>query len=61
REVYQNGALYFDPYSPEDCAEKILSIFDYRIRQSVISKGREQIKKYSWRKMAQETLKVYGS
>jgi len=33
---------------------------DEGLRNNLIEKGFEQIKKYSWQKMAEETLKIYS-
>jgi len=59
-EVYGEATLYFNPLSVEEIAEKIeMVIRDKKIRETLIKKGFEQVKKYSWEKMARETLKVY--
>jgi len=60
-EVYGQGALYFNPFEVKDMAEKIgMVIKDKKIREALIKKGFEQVKKYSWRKMARQTLDVYS-
>jgi len=62
REVYGNASLYFDPNDPEDIATKIdQTLTDNKTRSDLVKKGREQVKKYSWQKMAKETLKIYES
>ena len=59
-EIYGDAALYFDPYSVEDLVSKIqLIINDKKLRQMLIVKGRLQVKKYSWAKMAQQTWEIY--
>ncbi len=59
-EVYGNAAHYFDPLDPTDTAEKIDDVLtDTQLRNQLIQNGYAQIKKYSWQKMAQETLTVY--
>ena len=59
-EVYGDAALYFDPKDYVDLAEKIkLIIADNKLRQDFIVKGKQQAAKYSWQKMAKETLNVY--
>lgn len=61
-EVYQDAALYFDPYSFVDLSDKINSLIkDKSLRNTLIDEGYKQVKLYSWRKTAQETLKVYES
>lgn len=62
REIYGKAAMYFDPTSPEDIAKKIREVLsDSKKKASLIKLGSQQVKKYSWHKMAQETLKVYLS
>lgn len=59
-EIYGPAALYFDPNSPKELAQKINSLLTHpRIRQHLISKGKSQVRKYSWTKMAQKTWSIY--
>ena len=61
REVYENNALYFNPYDFSSIAkvmEDVLEMGEEK-RDEIITKGQEFIKRYSWTKMAQEVLKVY--
>ncbi len=61
-EIYGEAALYFDPYNSDDLAEKIKRIReDKKLREGLIQKGWTQVKKYSWQKMARETLGVYNN
>lgn len=61
-EVYSDAVLYFDPKNEKDLAEKIKKILKYeQLRKDLISKGKNQIAKYSWQKMTSETLLVYNS
>lgn len=56
----KENAVFFDPYKPEDIAEKIHTLLsDPELQQLLISRGAEQAKKFSWEKMAEETLKIY--
>ncbi len=60
REIFGDSVLYFDPNSNIDITEKLNQIVsDENLRNDLIRKGFENIKNYSWSKMAQETLKVY--
>lgn len=60
KEVYGGAALYFDPKDPKDIAEKIRQVLtDTKLRSDLIKKGKAQVKKYSWQKMAKYTLGVY--
>lgn len=59
-EIYGEAALYFDPLNVEEMTEKILMVIrDKKLREDLVKKGFEQVKKYSWQKMARETIKVY--
>ncbi len=63
KEVYKDKAIYFNPYdftSIEKTMEYILTI-EKEKRILLINEGREFVKRYSWSKMAEETLKVYAS
>lgn len=61
-EVYGYAALYFDPNNVDDLISKIKSIIsDKNLRQRLIAKGKLQVKKYSWAKMARETWDIYQS
>ncbi|MDF9298573.1 glycosyltransferase family 4 protein [Geobacillus stearothermophilus] len=58
-EVCGDAALYVDPYSPEDIAEKIkLLLSDDKLREELKRKGLERAKLFSWEKCAKETIKV---
>jgi len=59
REVYGDSAIYVDPYSPEDIAEKIQMLLDdERLRDILIQKGFENAKKYTWENSAKSFFKV---
>lgn len=59
-ELYENAAHYFDPENAKDMAARISDILDDRqLRDTLVKNGRKQIKKYSWHKMAEETLIIY--
>ena len=60
-EVYGQGALYFDPLDVDDMANKIDTVLSsYKIRDNLIKKGYANAKKYSWLKMANQTIEVYN-
>ncbi|MBI2268263.1 MAG: glycosyltransferase family 4 protein [Candidatus Blackburnbacteria bacterium] len=60
KEIYGDAALYFDPLDVNDIADKIMRIFaDGELRRCLVRLGKQQVKKYSWRKMASATLAVY--
>lgn len=59
-EVYGDAAYYFDPRDTGDMARAINDILtDDQLRASLIEKGHAQVAKYSWRKMAEQTLAIY--
>ena len=59
-EVYGDAAHYFDPKDTDDMARAINDILsDEKLRSSLIKKGYEQLKKYSWERMARQTHEVY--
>jgi len=61
-EVCGDAANYFDPSSPADIARAIEEILSsQKLRQDLIKKGHEQVKKFSWQRMAAQTLQVYDS
>jgi glycosyltransferase involved in cell wall biosynthesis len=59
-EIYGNAALFFNPENQEDILLKIERVLtDTQLRKELIVKGHAQLKKFSWKKMASETLDVY--
>ena len=59
-EIYGDGAHYFNPLDVEDMAAKIREVLDNpKLRKELIEKGKKQAAKYSWRRMAEETVAVY--
>jgi glycosyltransferase involved in cell wall biosynthesis len=59
-EIVGDAAILFDPYSIDSIRHNIISIlYNDKIKSSLILKGLKQIKKFSWKKCASETYKVY--
>lgn len=59
-EVYGDAAHYFDPYDTADIARAIGEVLDdSSLRSDLIKKGKQQVKKYSWKRMAQQTHDIY--
>lgn len=59
-EVYGDAAIYFNPNDSDDlvsCLETLIK--DQELRDNMATKGYLQARKYSWNKMAKETLAVY--
>lgn len=60
KEVYGEAALYFNPKDPQDIALIIRKLVkDKNLQLSLKEKGLENVLKYSWEKMAKETLDGY--
>lgn len=59
-EVGGDAALYINPNDILDIREKIeMVIDDDKIRKDMIKKGKEQLEKFSWQKISDQTLKCY--
>lgn len=59
-EVCGDAAHYFDPLDVEDMAKKMDEVLtDKKLRTELVKNGAKQLKKYSWRRMAQQTLNIY--
>ncbi len=60
-EILGEAAVYFNPENVNEIADKIKQVLgDKELQKRLIVKGKEQIKKYSWRRMASEALRMYG-
>ena len=58
-EVCGDAALYFDPYRPEDIADKIMILLnDNALKAELKKKGKERALYFTWDKSAQETIRV---
>lgn len=59
-EVNGEAAHYFNPLDINDIAIKIGEVLgDEKLRTELVKKGAAQVKKYSWQRMAEQTLEVY--
>jgi glycosyltransferase involved in cell wall biosynthesis len=59
-EICGDAAYYVDPLEVEDLAQGIYQVLsDQDLRETLIQKGFERVKLFSWEKTAQETLKIY--
>ncbi|CAN5373092.1 glycosyltransferase family 1 protein [soil metagenome] len=59
-EVYGDGADYFDPLDSRGMAKVILNIINNKQHtEGLIKRGEAQVAKYSWDRMAKQTLEVY--
>lgn len=60
-EVVEDAELLFDPRDEDDIFRKIARLLeDDKLREGYIKKGLERAKLFSWKKMADETMKVYA-
>ena len=60
-EVVGDAAILFDPHSNDELIDAIESLYDESKKNVLIKRGFEQEKKFSWDKMASETLDIYKS
>jgi glycosyltransferase involved in cell wall biosynthesis len=61
-EICQDAALFFDPESPEDMADKILDVLKATdLREDLIRKGQQRVLDFSWESTAEQTLSIYRS
>lgn len=59
-EVYQDGALYFDPLDIKDIAAKTGQVLDQpELAQQLSTKGKQVVKQYDWQKTASQTWAVF--
>lgn len=56
----EDNAVFFDPHSTEDMAEKIASVYNDEARMAELrERGLKRVKDFSWERMARETLEIY--
>jgi glycosyltransferase involved in cell wall biosynthesis len=59
-EVGGEAALYVDPHDPQDIAEQVQrTVEDSELRRRMIWQGLERAREFSWRRVAEATLRVY--
>jgi glycosyltransferase involved in cell wall biosynthesis len=61
KEVYRDNAIYFNPFDYSSIVKAMEEVLEMesKDRQKIIAKAREFIKKYTWEKTAEETLRIY--
>lgn len=61
KEVYKDSVLYFNPLDFSSIESRLRDALEMPSarRRELIEKGQKFIKRYSWSKMAKQTLKVY--
>jgi glycosyltransferase involved in cell wall biosynthesis len=61
-EVYGDAAHYFDPYDTDAMVKAINDVLTKsELRKNLIKTGTRQVGKYSWKRMAEQTLAAYNS
>ena len=61
-EVYGDAAHYFDPLDVNAMVKAIGEVLtDSSLRETLIAHGHKQVTKYSWQRMAEQTLAIYNS
>ena len=59
-EIAGNAALLVDPYSVDSISEAMLNITEQpTLREQMIQKGSDQVKKFTWENCVEKTLGVY--
>lgn len=59
-EICKQAAVYYNPYDVDDMSDKLIQVLhNEHLKQSLIQKGFENIKRFSWERCAQQTMKVY--
>jgi glycosyltransferase involved in cell wall biosynthesis len=61
-EVAGDAALLFDPHDIDEMAEKVHNVLkDENLQKSLISKGLERVKEFTWKRTAEKVLEVINS
>lgn len=61
-EILGDNAYFIDPKEPSDIANGITEVLNNMdLQQELIRKGLDHVKKFTWQRCAEETLKVYKS
>ncbi len=61
KEIAKDNALYFNPKSPEELYEKLKKVVLKDFDKKIIEKAYNHSLEFSWKKAAQQTLKIYES
>lgn len=57
-EICDGAAMVVDPYDENDIKRGMIELLDEETRQTLIKKGLERVKQFSWEKTARETFEV---
>ncbi len=59
-EICQDGAMYYDPYEPQEIADTILRLHqDTSLRERMSENARRRSESFSWQKAAHQTLALF--
>jgi len=59
-EIAKDAVLYFNPYKVKNIEEALERMFfDKELTETLISKGKDQVKNFSWEKTVFETYNIY--
>ncbi len=59
-EIYGDAAEYFNPLDVDDMARALRRVLTKpELRSELVKAGYKQARRYSWRKMAEQTLEIY--
>lgn len=59
-ELYGDAARYFDPLNVDGMTQAIKAVITTpAVRDALIAAGHKQARRYSWRRMAEQTLAIY--
>ncbi|MEM4230342.1 MAG: glycosyltransferase family 1 protein [Candidatus Pacearchaeota archaeon] len=61
KEICKDSAVYFDPYDVNDLKEKMKKAYEGDFDRKIVETGFKRSQEFSWRKMAEQTLKIYNS
>jgi glycosyltransferase involved in cell wall biosynthesis len=61
KEIYQAGAVYFDPHSSADFVTQVRSLEKQSARSELSKRGRGVAAQYDWDRTTEETLALYVS
>ncbi len=59
-EICEDAAIYFDPYNQDELAKKMQNLVNNKsLEKNLITLGKKQVKKYSWKKSAEIIIKKF--
>jgi glycosyltransferase involved in cell wall biosynthesis len=58
-EVADDATISVNPFNMKEIEKAMVAVLDKKVADSLVKKGFKNIQRFSWKKAAQETLKVY--